>query len=137
MKRTLWSLAFAALLVAPSLATAQQAPQPIISIYRAAPGQQVELLKWFARQDSIAEAAGVPKGQLYVHSNGASWDYLVIQPATTPQQTAAVEAAARKMGVVPGPALGIELRKHVTEHSDTSVLGPTTAADYLKLIGAQ
>ena len=137
MKRALASLAFATLLLAPTIAAAQQPPRPIISIYRAAPGHQVELLKWLARQDSIAEAAGVPKMQLYAHSNGASWDYLVIQPATTAQQDAVVEAAARKMGVTPGPAMGIELRQHIAEHSDTAVLGPMSAADYLKLIGAQ
>ena len=137
MKHVLATFALAALFAAPSATLAQAAPQPIISTYRVAPGHQVELLKWLAQQDSIAEAAGVPKGQLYAHANGASWDYLVIQPPMTPQQEAAVEAAAKKMNLPAGPAAGIELRKHIAEHTDTTVAGPMSAADYLKRIGAQ
>ena len=40
-------------------AVAQDAPQYIVSLYRAAPGQQVALLKWMANQDRAATAAGV------------------------------------------------------------------------------
>lgn len=118
---------------APSLA---QEPRPVmISIYRGAPGQQVALLKWLARQDEIAQAAKVPPGQLYVHQDGASWDFLVIGPAPTPQEDAAVEAAAKKMGATAGPMTGIELRRYISEHTDTVAAGPTTAADWLRRLG--
>lgn len=115
---------------------AAQDPRPvIISIYRGAPGQQVALLKWLARQDEIARTANVPASQLYVHQDGASWDFLVIGPAPTPQEDAAVEAAAKKMGATSGPMTGIELRRYISEHSDTIAAGPTTAADWLRRLG--
>ena len=116
-------------------AAAQEPRSVIISIYRGAPGQQVALLKWLARQDEIARTANVPAGQLYVHQDGASWDFLVIGPAPTPQEDAAVEAAAKKMGATAGPMTGIELRRYISEHSDTVAAGPTTAADWLRRLG--
>lgn len=122
-----------AMLAAPS--AAQQPSTAIISIYRGAPGQQLALLKWLARQDEVARAAGVAPGQLYVHQDGASWDFLVVGPATTPQQDVAVDAAAKKMGVAGGPMTGIELRRYIIEHSDTVAAGPTTAADWLRQLG--
>jgi hypothetical protein len=75
--------------------TAQDGPTAVVSIYHAAPGQQVPLLKWLARQDQIAAAAGTPAAQLYVHQDGADWDYVLIQPQTTEAQDAAYNAAAR------------------------------------------
>ncbi len=122
-------------------ADAQRRPQPrpqqseaIISIYRAAPGQQQQLLAWLARQDEINRAAGVSPAQLFVHQNGASWDFLIIAPQTTQQQDDAVEAAGRRMGAAVGPRAGLELRQHIAEHTDTIVAGPTTAADWLRRI---
>lgn len=115
-------------------ALAQQAGQGIIAIYHVAPGHQVDFLKWLDRQDRIAAAAGVPRGQLYAHTDGDSWDYLVINPVTTPAQDAAIEAAGKQMGVNVMRG-GIELRKHITSHTDTFVRGPTSAADYLALLG--
>lgn len=91
-------------------ASAQMPQSATITTYRAAPGHQVELLRWLARQNTVSEAAGVPAAQLYVHLDGASWDYLVIAPDTTEAQDNAVEAAARRMGVPTGPGVGIELR---------------------------
>ncbi len=117
------------------VAIAQDAPTAIVSIYHAAPGQQVALLKWFARQDQIAAAAGTPAAQLYVHQDGAEWDYVLIQPQTTKAQDDAYEAAAKRLGVDVGPRSGIEFRKHITSHSDTIARGPTTAAAYLSLVG--
>ncbi len=114
---------------------AQEGPTAIVSIYHAAPGQQVALLKWFARQDQVAAAAGTPAAQLYVHQDGADWDYVLIQPQTTDAQDAAYDAAAKKLGVDVGPRSGMEFRKHITSHSDTVARGPTTAAAYLALVG--
>jgi len=116
-------------------AAAQEPPRALVTLYRAAPGQQTALLKWLARQDEIARAAGLTPSQLYVHQNGASWDFLVIGPATTPQQDAAVDAAARKMGAPAGPMTGIELRRYIAEHTDTIAAGPTTAGDWLRRLG--
>jgi membrane-bound lytic murein transglycosylase B len=115
-------------------AAAQPAGQGIIAIYHVAPGHHVDFLKWLDRQDRIAAAAGVPRGQFYAHTDGDSWDYLVINPVTTPAQDAAVEAAAKRMGVNVMRG-GLELRKHITSHTDTFVRGPMSAADYLALLG--
>src|SRR6476619_463841 len=79
-------------------------PKARVALYRAAPGQQVALLKWLAAQDRAAQAAGVPIGQLYAHTDGDSWDYLAVDPVTTPAQDAAIEAAQKKMGLGTGPA---------------------------------
>lgn len=125
----------AATCVWPGTASAQEAPTAIVSIYHAAPGQQVALLKWFARQDQIAAAAGTPPAQLFVHQDGADWDYVLIQPQTTDAQDAAYEAAAKRLGIDVGPRSGIEFRKHITSHSDTVARGPTTAAAFLSTIG--
>ena len=115
-------------------AVAQDAPTSIVSIYHVAPGHQVAFVKWLANQDEMSAAAGVAKSQLYIHTDGDSWDYVVISPATTEAQDAAFDAVARKRGLNPRRG-GLELRKHVTSHTDTFTRGPTSAADYLAFIG--
>ena len=135
MKLTL-ALAGAVALAVVTPAAAQSGPDGIVQIYHVAPGHQVDFLKWLDQQDKIAASAGVPAGKLYAHMDGDSWDYLVIAPVTTPAQDAALDAAAKSMGinVMRG---GIEMRKHVTSHTDTFVRGPTTASDYLAAVGAK
>lgn len=138
MKYKLALAAAAALcLSVPAISQTQQ-PTPaeaIVSLYRAAPGHQVMLLKWLEQQERVAAAAGVPPSRLYVHQNGDSWDYLMIAPVTTSAQDDALDAAAKRLGVPTGPGVGIELRKHVASHTDTIVAGPTSVADYLRRIG--
>lgn len=116
-------------------AQAQVAGRATVSLYRAAPGHQIELLKWLAQQDQIAAAAGVGPGQVYAHTDGDSWDYMVIFPQTTPAQDDALDAAAKKMGLPYGPMVGIELRKHIAIHTDTLVRGPMSAAEILAKLG--
>ena len=106
-----------------------------IALYRAAPGQQVALLKWFAAQERAAQAAGVPAGQFYAHTDGDSWDYLAIDPVTTDAQDDAIDAAAKKMGLPTGPASSLEFRKYIAVHTDTFAIGPTTPAQYLAMAG--
>jgi hypothetical protein len=116
-------------------AIGQDAPEHIVSLYRAAPGQQVALLKWMAAQDRASVAAGVPASQIYVHTSGDSWDYLVINPVTTKAQDDAVEAEAKKMGVATGPRASIEFRTMIASHTDTTSTGPQTAAQILATLG--
>ena len=118
----------------PSAAVAQATPSAIVSIYHIASGQQVNFLKWLARQEQISAAAGIPKGQLYIHTDGDSWDYVVIAPQTTAAQDEAVDAASRKMGLNPRRG-GLELRQYVATHTDTMASGPTSASAYLAWIG--
>ena len=133
MKPHLAIAALAALAFA-APAASQTSGQHIIAIYHVAPGHHVEFLKWADRQDRISASAGVPRGQLYAHMDGDSWNYLIVNPMTTPAQDAAIEAAARKMGVnvLRG---GVEMRQHITSHTDTIVRGPMSAADYLAMLG--
>jgi hypothetical protein len=116
-------------------AQAQDGPRAIVSLYHAAPGQQVALLKWLADQDRAAAAAGIPKSQLYVHTSGDSWDYLIIAPVTTEAQDKAVDAAAQRLGLSIGPRASIEFRKYILTHTDTMSQGPTSAADILARLG--
>ena len=116
-------------------AAGQDAPQHIVSLYRAAPGQQVALLKWMAAQDRASVAAGLPASQIYVHTSGDSWDYAVINPVTTKAQDDAVEAAAKKMGLSSGPRASIEFRTMIASHTDTTSDGPMTAAQILARLG--
>jgi hypothetical protein len=125
-------------LAAGSMVYAQApAPQPraIVSLHHAAPGHQAELLKWFAQQDRIAQAAGVAPMQLYVHTDGDSWDYMGINPATTDAQDTAMDAAAKKMGLPSGPGVALDLRKHISSHTDTMTVGPISAAQALAWYG--
>jgi hypothetical protein len=126
--------AAAGAIAAGSIAFAQSAttPRAVISIYHAAPGHQEMLLQWLAQQDKIAAAVGIPAAQIYTHTDGDSWDYLMIAPPTTPAQDQALDAAAVKMGLPSGPRVGLELRKHLTSHTDTYVVGPLTAAQQLE-----
>jgi hypothetical protein len=125
--------AAAGAVAATSIAYAQAAspPRAIISIYHAAPGHQQALLEWLAQQDRIAAAAGVSASQIYAHTDGDSWDYLMIAPVTTDAQDKALDAAAAKMGLPTGPKVGLELRKHIQSHTDTYVVGPMTASQML------
>jgi len=116
-------------------ASAPEPPKARIALYRAAPGQHVALLKWLAQQDKVAQAAEVARSQLYAHTDVDSWDYLAIDPVTTPAQDKALDAEAKKMGLAIGPAQSIEFRKYVSVHTDTFVIGPVTAAQYLALAG--
>lgn len=125
-------LAFAA--AGPALAQAAAPGRAIVSIYHVAPGQQLAFLRWMDQQDKVNAAGGVARGQLYAHTDGDSWDYLFISPATTPAQDAAVDAAGRRMGINMMRG-GLEMRKYISSHSDTFVRGPMTTADYLAMLG--
>lgn len=113
----------------------QDQPQHIVSLYRAAPGQQLALLKWMADQDRASAAAGVAASQIYVHTSGDSWDYLVINPVTTEAQDDAVDAAAKKMGIAAGPRASIQFRTMIASHTDTTANGPMSAAQILATLG--
>ena len=126
----------AALAQLPSTAFTQPAvPRAIVSLYHAATGHQEELMRWLADQDRVSAAVGVAPGQVYVHTDGDSWDFMVILPVTTDAQDEALDAAAKKMGVSNGPRASLEFRKHIQTHTDTFVRGPMTAAPYLAGLG--
>jgi hypothetical protein len=112
-------------------------PRAVVSLYHAAPGQQEALLRWFAGQDRAALAAGVAPMQLYIHTDGDSWDYMGINQVTTPAQDDAIEAAARKLGVSGGVQASMELRRYIASHTDTFTVGPITAEQALSRMARQ
>jgi len=131
-----WSAAIAAASLATGApAFAQAAPSPPlmdIEIYRIAPGQHEEFLKEIARYDEANKLAGVPPRQLFVHSDGADWDFILIQPETyPPEQQAALDKAWKKLGLPSGADFFLNFRRFIAEHTDTAAIGPTTAAKYL------
>ncbi len=124
--------ALTAAVLMPSVAVAQQSPRAIVSLYQAPPGHQEALIRWLADQDRVAAAAGVALTQVYAHTDGDSWDFMVINPITTEAQDAVLDAAAKKLGLPYGPRAGLEFRKHIQSHTDTFVRGPMTATQYLE-----
>jgi len=122
-------------LAAPTAALAAE-PAPVgkslIEIYRIAPGKHKEFLEFIRKCDEVNLKAGLPARQLYVHSDGADWDFILIQPASTPPEKAeALDRAWDESGLPSGSNFFFEIRKFIAEHSDTFAKGPTTAADYL------
>ena len=135
MKLPIFVAAVAALSCASPLPAIAAAPgKAIVSLYHVAPGQQVGFLKWLDQQDRVSVAAGVPKAALYVHTDGDSWDYMVLYPMTTKAQDDATEAVGKRMGINMMKG-GLELRKYLSSHTDTFVNGPMSAADYLAMVG--
>jgi hypothetical protein len=137
MKSLLASIGLMALLASSSATPspppdAHPMPRVQVEIYRIAPGAHADFLKLIARYDEANRAAGLPPRQLYVHQDGASWDFIIIQPAdTTPEQDKKLEAAAKQLGIPQGASFFFEIRRFIAEHTDTSAIGPITAADWL------
>ena len=76
MKRIAFALVFLTV-----QAFAAEPPRMLVEIYHIAPGQHTAFLVAIAKYDEANRIAGLPPRQLYVHSDGASWDFLFIQPA--------------------------------------------------------
>jgi hypothetical protein len=134
MKSILIAAAAVLALAAPCLAAAEAAPvqETQVEIYRIAPGQQRAFLEFIAKCDEANKLAGLPPRQLYVHEDGAEWDFMLLQPAhTPPDKSAALDKAWDQVGLPSGSNFFFEIRKYVAVHTDTSTHGPTTAADYL------
>jgi len=113
-------------------ALAAEPPRMLVEIYHIAPGQHTAFLEAIAKYDEANRIAGLPPRQLYVHDDGASWDFMLIQPAGTPaDKAAALKAAWEKLGLPTGADFFLSFRQYLASHEDTFVTGPTTAADFL------
>lgn len=147
MTRTLALTAATALAAAAAAAQPAAVPEPtptpasvgrkLVEIYRIAPGQHEAFLRAIARCDEVNRRAGIPSRQLYVHSDGASWDFLLIQDAEYPDgKGEAVGRAWDELGLPSGWRFFVEFRAFILEHTDTFAAGPTTAADWLAALEA-
>jgi hypothetical protein len=131
MHRRLFAPLFVAGLLAAALARADST-QMVVEIYRVAPGKHAEFLRQIALYDQANAEAGLPPRQLFVHQGGASWDFLILQPANhTDEESAKLDAAFKKLGIPQGAKFFVAFRELIAEHTDTNVEA-TTAADYLK-----
>lgn len=109
-----------------------------VEIYRVVPGKHEAFLRWIARSDEAMKAAGLPPHQLYVHEDGADWDFIILKAIgnATPEQNVARVAARKKLGLPSGARYFIEFRELIAEHTDTATEGPTTAAEWLAKLDA-
>jgi hypothetical protein len=104
----------------------------VVEIYRIAPGKHEEFLRQIALYDRANAEAGLPPRQLFVHQGGASWDFMLLQPAHhTDEESAKLDAAFRKLGIPQGAKFFLSFRTLIAEHTDTNVEA-TTAAEYLE-----
>lgn len=133
MKFPAFLLAIAAALAPIAPALAAQNDTKMIEIYHIAPGKHVEFLKLIAQYDEANRQAGLPPRELYVHSDGGAWDFLLIQSENVdPAKQALVDAALKKLGAPTGAKFWVGIRQTIAEHTDTVATGPTTARDWLK-----
>jgi hypothetical protein len=124
-------LAWGLLAAAPAFA---ESKDMLIEIYRIVPGKHEEFLRHLALLDQANAEAGLPPRQLFVHQDGASWDFVLLQPAhTTDEQDAKLAAAYKKLGIPAGAKFFVNFRTMIAEHTDTFVEA-TTAAEYLKKV---
>ena len=134
MKGLLGTLALlVSLPIAAQTTHAPPAPQKmLVEIYRIAPGQHTAFLEAIASYDQANKMAGLPPRQLFVHRDGASWDFMILQPAEIPDdKSEALGKAWEKLGLPSGADFFLSFRKFIASHEDTFVTGPTTAEDYL------
>lgn len=114
---------------APTLAEPQDM---LIEIYKIAPGKHEEFLRHLALLDLANAEAGLPPRQLFVHQDGADFDFVLLQPAHhTDEENARLSAAFKKLGIPGGAKFFVHFRTLIADHSDTFV-EQTTAAEYLK-----
>jgi len=127
MKKILFAIAFLS-----AQAFAAEVPRMLVEIYHIAPGQHTAFLEAIAKYDEANRMAGLPPRQLYVHDDGASWDFMLIQPAETPpDKAAALKAAWEKLNLPTGADFFLSFRQFIASHEDTFVNGPTSAAEFL------
>jgi hypothetical protein len=116
---------------------AQPPAKKLIEIYRIAPGQHEEFLRFVAFLDEINLKVGLPARDLYVHNDGDSWDFIIIQPAATPpEKSAALAKAWEEAGAPSGANFFLHIRQFIAEHTDSFATGPITASAYLADVSA-
>jgi hypothetical protein len=107
-------------------------PESSVEIFRIAPGQHEAFLKLLAETESVMAQVGLPPNQLYIHEDGANWDFVLIKQVG--QDKAKWKIASEmlhKMGQPSGPDYFFNIRKMIADHTDTTAIGPTSATAYL------
>jgi hypothetical protein len=134
MKRILITAVLAAALSQTVAYAADPAPLPesSVEIFRIAPGQHENFLKMLAQTEAAMAEVGLPQSQLYIHEDGASWDFILVKPhGLDEKKWKLVADKLHKQGAPTGPDYFFTIRKMIAEHTDTTAIGPTTATAYL------
>lgn len=116
-------------------AAAQEAPTSVVSLYRVAPGKQLDFLKWMAAREASDREIGVPATQWYSHMTGDSWDYIAIAPDLDKATSERSDAEAKKRGLTTGVRASLEFRQLMAHHTDTIAAGPYTAEQLVQQAG--
>ena len=123
-------------LASPALGQEKKPGRAIVSLYNVAPGKHLDFLKWMAAQEAVGKEAGAPAGVWYAHTDGASWDYMLIQPqvdaAKQDELDKKMDAISKQKGRATGFKSSLEFRQYISNHSDTFAMGGMTAADLVK-----
>ena len=107
-------------------------PESAAEIFRIAPGQHEAFLKLIADTEAAKVKVGMQPDQLYIHEDGASWDFILIKAkGQDPAKWKQVEDILHAQGHPSGPDYFFMIRKMIAEHTDTTAIGPTTATAYL------
>jgi hypothetical protein len=117
---------------ATTAAEAADLPESSVEIFRIAPGQHEAFLKLLADTEAAKVQVGMQPDQLYIHQDGASWDFVLIKAkGQDPAKWKQVADILHAKGHPSGPDYFFMIRKMIAEHTDTSAIGPTTATAYL------
>jgi hypothetical protein len=130
-----------ALVTVPSVAADDPPwPQATFEIFRLAPGRHEDFIRTLALWDQVSAAGGQPPTQMFIHQEGDDWDVLLFKPfpktPITPAQQAAMDAKADQLHLKTGPAFFLEIRENVASHTETTTLGPLSAAQWLARLDA-
>lgn len=131
-------LAVLALATAPPVQAQDKEPgHVIVSMYQISAGKHLDFLKWMAKREAITKEAGGPATMWYVHTNGASWDYVGVTPQLDGAKQDAldkkIDDLSKAKGLTIGMKASLEFRQFVATHSDTFAMGPMSADDLVKM----
>src|ERR1700704_1479381 len=87
-------------------------PESSVEIFRIAPGQHENFLKMLAETDAVMTEVGLPPSQLYIHEDGASWDFILVKPHGLDEKKWKLAAEKlRQSGHPTGPDYFFTIRK--------------------------
>lgn len=124
----------------PTAAQAALISDPAFELFRLVPGQTEAFIRSVAIWDQVNAAGGQPKTQLYLHEDGEGWDVMLYKPpraAPTAEQSAAMGAKMKELGLVGGPLFFIGLREKVADHAHLVMKGPMLSETWVGELDAQ
>jgi len=123
-------------------AVSQQAPMKhgpgrvMISIYKAAPGKHLDLVKWMAAREGVEKEVGGMTPHWFMHTEGADWDFVVVSHLGSEKEeaerAAKIDELLKKKGISTAMAASLEFRQLIGAHTDTYAAGPYTASELVK-----